>query len=236
MKKLKFFTVLSIVFTLLITQAGAVFASPALQEDVINGTVTALECVTEDGASILVTFEDEEGLPQQTEIDLETAIELGLITIGEGDVPDCSEGAFEAIVNALSEDEPQHPVGTALSLFFSDVTDYDTIMAAHEDGTGFGVLAQALWLTMKMKGDSYMFLDIVESKKSKDFSYFDKYFEDDATPQNWGQFKKTILNGDKKANLGTVMSDNKDKTNNGNGQDKDKNNNGNKNKDKDKEK
>ena len=91
---------------------------------------------------------------------------------------------------------------------------------------------------------SDIFLAIVQAKKDKDFSAF--VLEDGSTPQNWGQFKKAALNGDKKGNLGVVMSgkdkDNnghgqdKDKTNNGNGQDKDKSNNGNKEKNKDKNK
>jgi hypothetical protein len=143
-----------------------------------------------------------------------------------------------------AEEESQHPVGAALSMFFSEITDYDTIMAAHENGTGFGLLAQALWLTKKMEGNSDTFLAIVEAKKTKDFSVF--VLEDGSTPQNWGQFKKAALNGDKKGNLGVVMSNkgnngngqdkDKDKTNNGNGQDKDKSNNGNKEKNKDKNK
>lgn len=236
MKKTKYMFVLFIAIAVLTTQVGSVLAAPAFQDVVIDGTVTALECVTEDGATILVTFDDADGVSQTVEVDLETAKTLGLVTIGEGDVPDCSEEAFQAILDALSEDKPQHPVGAALSIFFKDVSDYDTIMGAHEDGAGFGVIAQALWLTMKLEGDSDTFLDILLAKETKDFSAF---FEEGATaPTNWGQFKKEILNGDKKSNLGAVMSDkdkDEDKTNNGKGQDKEKTNNG-KGHDKDKNK
>lgn len=228
MKSTKISITLFLAFALLFAQTGSVFAAPTLQGgDVIDGTVTALECVTADGATILVTYDDINGVSQQTEIDLETAINLGLVTIGEGDVPDCSPEAFQTIIDSLSEDVPQHPVGAALSTFFAEIADYDAIMSAHEDGTGFGVLAQALWLTMKMEGDSDTFLAIVQAKKDKDFSAFT--LADGATPQNWGQFKKAVLNGDKKANLGVVMSgkEKEDKTNNGNGQEKEKTNNGN---------
>jgi hypothetical protein len=231
-KKLKFITTLPIVLALLIVQVGSVFAAPALQEGFITGIVTELECGTDlENPTIIVTI-DVEGKLQTMEIDLATAVALGLIA------PD-TECSAEALVDAIgtevsidpstilpaNEDSP-HPIGAALSLFFSDITDYETIMSAHEDGTGFGVLAQALWLTMNLEGDSETLLAIIQAKKNKDFSAF--VLEDGSTPQNWGQFKKAVLNDNKKANLGVVMSDNDmdDKTNNGNGQNKEKTNNG----------
>jgi hypothetical protein len=231
-KKLKFITTLPIVLALLIVQVGSVFAEPALQEGFITGIITALECSTDlENPTIIVTIDVEDEL-QTMEIDLATAVVLGLIA------PD-TECSAEALADAIgtevsidpstilpaNEDSP-HPIGAALSLFFSDITDYETIMSAHEDGTGFGVLAQALWLTMNMEGDSETLLAIIQAKKNKDFSAF--VLEDGSTPQNWGQFKKAVLNDNKKANLGVVMSDNDmdDKTNNGNGQNKEKTNNG----------
>ena len=233
MKKLKFLTILSTLLILLTAQAGAALAAPSMQEPAVN-TVTALECGV-DGTTVLVTYDDGDlNTPEVVvEISLETAMTLGFLPEG---TEICDEtvvfaGIDESIDPALLvpvevEEEPQHPVGAALSEFFSDITDYDTIMSAHEDGVGFGVLAQALWLTLKMEGDSDTFLAIVQAKKDKDFSAFT--LEDGSTPKNWGQFKKAALNGDKKGNLGVVMSGkDKDKTNNGNGQDKEKTNNGN---------
>jgi len=239
-------------------QIGTVFAAPPLQEGVITGKVTALECGTdsEGNTTILVTL-DVEGTEQTVEITLAAAVELGLVTLGEGDVPDCSEEAFAAIVAALSEDvtidpedvvraeeeEPKHPVGAALAIYFADLTDYDTIMGAHEDGFGFGfgVIAQALFMADKMEGDADTFLAILEAKKTGDYSGF--VFEDGSSPKNWGQFRKAVLKGEK-VNLGTVMSDknkdkDKDKDNNGNGNSNSNgngNSNENKNKGKDKDK
>jgi hypothetical protein len=243
MKTIKLPSVLFIVLTVLVAQAGAVFAAPTLQEGPITGTVTALECGPDsENPTVLVTL-DVEGEPQTVEIDLATAVDLGLIAPDTDCSPEAlaeavgTEVSIDSSVVIQDEEENQHPVGSALSEYFSDITDYETIMAAHEDGTGFGLLAQALWLTMKMEGDGDTFLAIIEAKKTKDFSAF--VLEDGSTPKNWGQFKKAALNGDKKGNLGVVMSG-KDKTNNGNGQDKEKSNNGkgdensNKNKDKDK--
>jgi len=233
MKKLKYLTILSTLLILLAAQAGAVFAAPSLQEPAAN-TVTGLECGV-DGTTVLVTYDDgDTNTPEiVVEISLETAVTLGFLPEGTEtcDETVVFEGIDQPIDPALLvpvevEEEPQHPVGAVLSVFFSDIADYETIMAAHDDGTGFGVLAQALWLTMKMEGDSETFMAIVQAKKNKDFSAF--VLEDGSTPTNWGQFKKAALNGDKKGNLGVVMSGkDKDKTNNGNGQDKEKTNNGN---------
>lgn len=237
---------------LLLTQAGSVFAAPNLQEGPITGTVTALECGADGqgNTTVVVKLEDALGNPQTVTITLASAQTLGLISLDEAGLPDCSPEAFLAILEAAPpdglaveispedivpvEEETKHPVGYALSLFFGDIVDYDTIMQTHEDGTGFGVIAQALWMTVKMEGDSDFFMEVLTARETGDYSAFT--LKDGSIPQNWGQFKKAVLDGDKKNNLGSVMSDKDDdgdKTNNGNGPDKDKDNNGN-NKDKDK--
>lgn len=247
---------------MLMAQVLTVFAAPALQEDTVTGTVSALECGTdaEGNTIILVTFEDAKGISQTAGIDLATADSLGLVTLdGEG-TPDCNADAFTAILDGApeeglvidipsgdilpsEEDEAKHPVGYVLSLFFDDIADYDAIMEAHENGTGFGVIAQALWMTSQMEGD-IDFTDVLSAKETGDYSAF--ILEDGSVPQNWGQLKKALLNKDEKNNLGSIMSDkdnDEDKINNGNGpdKDKDKSNNGkgqdkDKNKDKDKKK
>lgn len=256
MKKSKLFISLVLVIAVLAMQIGAVFAAPSLAEGTIAGKVIALECGTDSNENtiILVTVEDSLGASQTVGISLETAKSLGLVTLGEGDVPDCSVEAFAAILAAAPEEgllveiaaedivsipqepqEPQHPVGAALAAFFEDITDYDTIMSAHEEGTGFGVLAQALWLTKKLDGDSAVFLAIIEAKKTGDYSAF--ALEDGTILQNWGQFKKALMQGDKKTNLGAIMSEKaKEKSNNGNGNSNNANNGNGSEKDKNKDK
>ena len=239
MKKIKLLTILSIVLTLLAVQSAGVFAAPALQEGFITGTVTEVTCEIDSTTStviFLVTIDN--GLTLQVvRLDQATALAAGALTEDavcneNGTVEGAAIGANVSIDPATvipEEEEPRHPVGDALSQYFSDITDYDTIMAAHEDGMGFGLIVQALWLTQKMEGDSETFLAILDAKKTKDFSAF--VLEDGSIPTNWGQFKKAVLNGDKKNNLGVVMShrNNEDKTNNGNGNghNNDKTNNGN---------
>ena len=237
MLKTKLIQSLVLAFAILALPISAVFAAPAAQEGFISGTVTALVCETDATTGIttfLVTVEGADGTSQTVRIDQLTAYELGLISLDESGNPDCSE---EALAEAIGleveidpalvipdEQEPQHPVGGALATFFADITDYETIMAAHEEGVGFGVIAQALWMTKKLEGDSEVFLAILEAKETKDFSAF--VFADGTSPTNWGQFKKVVMNGEK-GNLGIVMSGRDEENGNGNGNGNGNNGNGN---------
>lgn len=251
MSKIRLFLTLFIGIAMLAAQAGPVLAAPARQAESIAGTVSAATCATDatGATTILLNIQSADGTSQIVRISIETAVTLGILA---PDTPCSDEALAGAIGMEVSldpslvipdeEEGMKHPVAYALSLFFEDITDYDTIMSAHEDGTGFGVIAQALWMTAQMEGNSDAFLAILEAKETGDYSAFT--LEDGTVPQNWGQFKKALK--EKRANLGTVMSSmgNGDDvennavngSGNGNGQDKDKSNNGNKNKDKNKDK
>jgi len=100
----------------------------------------------------------------------------------------------------------QNPVGAALAEFFAELVgvDYETIMEYHEQGMGFGVIAQALWMASKLEGDSTVFTAILDAKKRGDYSAIT--LPDGSIPRNWGQFRKALLSGDKKSNLGAIMS------------------------------
>jgi hypothetical protein len=108
------------------------------------------------------------------------------------------------------DEEPPtvHPVASALAEFFADTLglDYDEIMDYHEDGMGFGIIAQACWMSYALEGDATLFGDILTAKKSGDFSSI-TLPDVEETPTNWGQFKKAILGNDKaQKNLGAIMS------------------------------
>jgi hypothetical protein len=122
-------------------------------------------------------------------------------------------------------DEDQHPVGNALATFFSDIPgiEYETIMSAHEQGVGFGVIAQTLWMTTKLEGDAQVFEALITAKQTGDYSAF--MMGDGSIPENWGQLQKAILEKGKNG-LGMVMS-NRDNPGNGNGNDHRNNNRGN---------
>jgi hypothetical protein len=249
MNRTKFFMSLFWAFSVLIVQAGGVFAAPALQAfPSINGTVQIITLETDPNTGItivIVVLEGKNQVLQTVRVSLETAIKpLGLVALdGDGNpvINDLALGKqveIEQTAVIPAKEEDRHPVGNALATFFSDIADldYDTIMTAYDEGVGFGVIAQALWLTMKLESNSEVFLAILDAKETGDYSAF--ILEDGTTPRNWGQLRKAILDGDKKDNPGIVISANND-TANGNNQDsannkdkntdKNKDNNGNRN-------
>lgn len=219
MKLMKLVAIFILTLAISLAQTGS-----ALAQEPVTNKVTVLACGT-DGTTILVTYDDGDATTPEVmvEVSLEDAVTLGLIASGvECSTETLANGVGTTIDPAALtpvEAEPQHPVGAALSLFFSGITDYETIMTAHEGGIGFGVIAQALWLTQNLEGDTATFNAIIEAKQSGDFSAF--ILDDGSTPQNWGQFRKAVLDNDKKDNLGVVKSDksedNVEKTNNGKG-------------------
>ena len=231
MKSIKFLISLSLVFAVSAAQVSAVFAAPAA----IAGTVQSvtLETNTNTAVTTVLLTVVANGESQTVRITLESAITLGIVTLGGDGNPVINELILGQPVEidptmVLSyEQMKQHPVGSALATFFSDINDldYKTIMAAHENGTGFGVIAQALWLTRKLDGAADLFVAIIEAKRTKDFSAF--VLEDGTIPENWGQFKKAIMDG-KKGKPGIAITDqgNNGSSNNGNGngngKDKDK--------------
>ena len=234
MKNTKFLVSLTLVFAVLVAQVSAVFAAPA----VIIGMVQSITLETNTNTAVttvLVTVMDN-GKSQTVRITLESAITLGIIILGADGNPVINELILGQPVEIdpatviTNEQMDQHPVGSALATFFSDIIDldYETIMAAHTEGTGFGVIAQALWLTRKLDGDANLFLLIIHAKKNNDFSAF-ALGDDGTTPKNWGQFKKVVMDG-KKSKPGIVLVD---KDNNGAGNGNGNGNGNNKEKDKD---
>jgi len=223
--KLIFGIMLAIIF--LTTQVIAVGAAPLTQDETPpeepTQTIVSISLETDptNGATVVVVLSDELNTTQTTVmLSLEEAINLGLvIDDGTGNyVVDDSR-----IGQAIDSAESEHPVGSALSDFFYDLlgVDYEAVMAYHDDGVGFGVLAQALWMTNSLEGDSETFSAILEAKQTKYFCLIE--LPDGSTPTNWGQFRKAVQaaasDGEEskknaKENLGAVMSGHAD-----NGQD-----------------
>lgn len=245
MLKTKFLISLVLSITILVSQVGAVFAAPALQGPaLITGTVQSITLETDINTGIttvLFSVLDENELSQMLRISLETAIPLGLVMLdGDGNpvINDSALGQLTEIDQTTvipDEEADRHPVGNALAAFFSDITglNYDQIMTAYNKGMGFGVIAQALWLTTKLEGNSDVFQLILDAKESGDYSAF--ILGNGSTPKNWGQLRKAILDANKNGSLGIVMS-NKAKNNNGNSNGSDNGNNQDKDKDKNKDK
>jgi len=237
---------LSIFLTIVISmaQVGGVFAAPASQEaTLISGTVQSITLESDPTTgvvTVIVDVMDSNGVLQTLRVSQESGVELGLVLLdGDGNpaINELSLGETVEIdpVTVISDQqEPQHPIGNALATFFSDIegVDYDTIMSAHEEGVGFGVIAQALWVTSELEGDSQFFQDLIYAKQHNDYSAFSDFTEDGTAPRSWGQLRKALLsrhslgivlsNHDSNGNPGLQNGSNKDKNKN-----KDKNNNGN---------
>lgn len=236
MKSTKFLVSFILVMAILAGRVTDVFAASVL----IKGAVQSITLETNvDTAvtTVLITLLDN-GAAQTVRVNIDSAIALGLVGLGADGNAVINEAILGQQVEidsstVIEEQLHQHPVGDALATFFSDIVDldYETIMAVHDEGTGFGVIAQALWLTKKMNGNAELFLAIIDAKKTKDFSAF--VLDDGTSPENWEQFKIAVMEG-KKGKLGVVMSikNNNENNNgsgngsnngNGNGQEKEKN-------------
>jgi len=229
MLKTKFLISLLLTITILGAQFGTVFAAPVPQESLpVTGVVQSITLETDINTGIttvLVTVSGENDLSPTVRVSQETAITLGLIALNADGNPLINTMALGELVEVEpatvipDKEVDKHPIGSALATFFSGITGltYDHIMTAHDSGTGFGVIAQALWLTARFEGDSEVFLAILHARETGDYTAF--ILDDGTTPKNWGQLRKAILDSGKNGNLGVVMSNkdkNKDKNNNSN--------------------
>jgi hypothetical protein len=189
------FVSILLTLALLTLSTGTVFA----QEVSVSGIVESVEFGTDaNGETIVIlTLVDN---PEPVQVSVET----GEATATETAVGSEVTIAPEDVIPSEGEEESEHPVGSALSEFFSEMlgVDYDTIMEQHEDGFGFGVIAQALWLTNQIEGDTDTFVALLEAKESGDYSNIT--LADGSTPDNWGDVVRSLKKGE---NLGSVMSD-----------------------------
>ena len=242
MSRAKVFPSISMILILIALSGISVWAAPGGQEaDQISGVVTAIVIeVGEDGTStVLVTLED----GQEVRLSLETAIALGLVEVDENGDPvldedgnpipneDMTGQPVEIDPNDVIEEDEEgwHPVASALAEFFveylpeffTDILDldYETVMGYHEDGMGFGVIAQACWMSSMLYDseaeDNITPGDILEAKKAHDFDSITLSEDGEPmitlpngeVPTNWGQFRKAVLGSEKgQKNLGAIMS------------------------------
>ena len=261
MFKTKMLTGIFLVLAVLLMQVGTVFAAPATQETTpITGTIVSVESSTETGeTTYLVTVKDDEtGETQTVRISEGTASLLGLLekdpstgelvldpTTGEPIVDETQFGQPVIIASddVIIDEEPFNPVAGLLADYFGLMN--ATINQYHEDGYGFGVIAQALWMsagaTEDGSADATLAGLILEAKSSGDYSKITLAdgtlltLPDGTVPSNWGQFKKAF--SEKKHNLGVIVSGHADSPDDEavqqeHGKGKDKDNNKDKNKDK----
>jgi hypothetical protein len=230
--KTKLIASIMLIAAVLFAQVGIVAAAPPAQDPTpITGTIQTIvpEKDAEGTTTVVVTFTDAEGATQTVRVSAETATSLGLLqtdpntglplideTTGLPLVDDTKVGTdvtidpTTVIPDEPAEEEPVHPIAALLGDFFgvegSVIDDY------HQDGFGFGVIAQALWMSKNISGseggDPELAGCILDAKKNGTYGEcFD--FGDDPVPTNWGQFKK--IYSQKKNNLGVIVSGKADK-------------------------
>jgi hypothetical protein len=225
MFKTKFITSLLLAMAVLFAQVGMVAAAPAAQ-DTTPPTITEITTETDENGvtTVLVTLQAEGEPPQTVRISLEYALELGLIDettqepVLPEDVPTDTTIDPAQVIEVVPPEEPAedvHPIATILANFFGE--DPGTVNDYHLDGFGFGVIAQAMWMSRNLTGtedevgDASLAGDILEAKRDKDFETFFSEHEEfgdvlgDEMPTNWGQFKKLLK--EKKQNLGVIVSE-----------------------------
>jgi len=260
MYKTKVLAGILLIAAVLFAQVGVVAAAPPAQDPTpITGTISTIVLETDENGTttVVVTLVDENEVEQTVRLSVETAASLKLIKVDSTTglpvldpttgLPVVDETKIDTTVeidpttvipDEPTEEEDVHPIAALLASFFgvddSIVNDY------HEDGFGFGVITQALWMSKNISesegGDAELAGCILDAKRNGTYSEcFD--FGDDPVPTNWGQFKKAF--SEKKNNLGFIVSgkaedDTTDattqqehgngKNNNGNGKGKDNNN------------
>ena len=196
----------------LFAQAGPAAAAPTVQDTtLITGTIQSITTETDTNGvmTVLVTLLDDLGATQTVRVSADTAAALGLVTLDpvtSGPVVNGTQIGQPVQIDPVTvipeetSEEPAHPIAVLLAAFFGE--DASVVNDYHQDGFGFGVIAQAMWISKNLNEDASLAGLILDAKKSGDYSEF--ILPDGSTPTNWGQFKKAV--SEEKNNLGVIVS------------------------------
>jgi molybdopterin-binding protein len=204
MAKTKLLTGVLLVLAVLFAQVGSAAAAPLTQDGTItlNGVVTNVgdPFTAENGDTMIpVTIETADGLVT-VNLSEATVTDLGLVKGSE--VKDLPVNSGDVVPPDETTDEV-HPIAQVLAEYFE--VEPSVVEGYHDDGFGFGVIAQAMWMSQEVGGDASLAGDILQAKLSGDYSAFiDPETGQEVT--NWGQFKKLMLHKDNKHNLGVIVS------------------------------
>jgi hypothetical protein len=223
---MKLFGSVLVVLAVLFAQVGNVAAAPQAQDTTpITGTIVSIVTEMDAEGTTIVVVALEGG--QTVRMSVETAVALGLVTLdpttNEPVVDETKVGqTVEIDPSAVipEEEEDFHPIAEILGDHFN--VDASVVNEYHEDGFGFGVIAQAMWMSEGLNGDASAAGLILEAKRSGDYSAFT--LPDGSSPTNWGQFKKALKENKNKHNLGVIVSGHADDDaeDKGNGKNKEK--------------
>ena len=234
MFKIKLLAGVLLVFMLLTAQVGMAAAAPLAQDaPPITGTIQGIITETDaDGVTtVLVMLLLEDQTAQTVRISLAYAVELGLIDPTtqepvplEGLIEDVTINPNEVIADEEPAEESVHPIAWLLAtFFFPDDPDMASLIDSFHTGDneeeqvfGFGVIAQALWMSQSFTedgtADATLAEQILAAKKSGEYDNITlsdgTVFEwpDGNVPANWGMFKKALRENKEKHNLGVIVS------------------------------
>lgn len=263
MSKTKLLAGVLLVFMLLTAQVGVAVAAPLVQDANIAGTIQDITTETDVNGvtTVLVTLEDDQGVIHTVRISDVTADELGLfdLTTQEPVLTQIGQPVVIDPTTVIPDEEPTeedvHPIAWLLAtFFFPDDPDMASLIDSFHTGDneeeqvfGFGVIAQALWMSQSFTedgtADATLAEQILAAKKSGEYDNITlsdgTVFEwpDGNVPANWGMFKKALRENKEKHNLGVIVSgqadtetdeqqlqDEQSQQQNGNGHSKEKNN------------
>ena len=244
MSSTKLLASILLVLCVLFAQVGVVAAAPQVVDATpVTGMIQSITTETDatGATTVLVTLIDDQGATQTVRLSVNTAVALNLVTLDpatqEPVVDETQVGQTveidptTVIPDEAPAEESVHPIAWLLAEFFGE--DPTIVEGYHENGFGFGVIAQSLWMSQNVGGDASLAGQILEAKQSGDYGNImlsdgtTLTLPDGTAPTNWGQFKKAL--SDKKNNLGVIVSGHADQDNStdplvtqqhGNGQDK----------------
>ena len=247
-------SVLLVLAVLFVQVGSAAAAAPTQTTTPITGTVQSISTETDANGVVttaVVTLLLSDQTTQTLRLPAAYATDLGLLDettqqpVPIENIPaEVTIDPAQVIPAEEPTEESVHPIAWLLAEFFGE--DPAIIEGYHEDGFGFGVIAQSLWISKNVSGDASLAEQILQAKQSDDYSNImladgtTLTLPDGTVPTNWGQFKKAL--SEKKNNLGVIISGHADQDNSndslqtqhGNGQDKDNKDNKGKGKDKNK--
>lgn len=250
-----------LILAVMFAQVGNAAAAPQAQDTTYPQIKEITTETDENGVTtVLVTQLLEDQTEETVRISFDYALQIGLIddvTLQPVAIEELPEGTSideSEIIEVVPDEEPVapdvHPISMLLAKFFFGGEDdlaatYEmaSLIDSYHNGDnesgvfGFGVIAQALWMSQDFTedgtADAELAGDILVVKRDKEYQTFfedhPEYLEnyDGPIPTNWGQFKKLLL--DKKNNLGVIVSGQEDpasstdelnQQNPGNGKDK----------------
>lgn len=216
MLRLKMIAGLTLVAAILMVVSSTALAAPGAQAVTtsttpvapIVGTIQTINLTTTNGVtSVTVTLLGKtDGLTYTQTYTQDEAVQLGLVNL-VNNVPEVNSAMIStdltftpATPTVTPTPTSANPVSSLIAAFFG--LDPALVDSFHQDGSGYGVIAQACWMSFQLKGDTSMCSTILQAKQNGDLSSIQ--LPNGETASNWGQFKKAL--SEQGQNLGSIVS------------------------------